>query len=60
MKQCRQCGKTYSDTYRRCPYCGNFSRRDHFSIIKWLRNGFYLMLLIGFIGLLMWMLNHWT
>ena len=57
MKQCRKCGKTYPDIHSRCPYCGNFSRRDYFSIIRWLRDSFYLMLVIASIGLLLWMLK---
>ena len=58
MKQCRQCGKSYSPKFRRCPYCGNYSRRDHFPVIRWLRDGFYLILVFGFIAFLVWMLKY--
>ena len=59
MKRCSFCGKFYSDTLRRCPRCGSFSRSNHWPILKWLRDALYLLLMIGFLGLLMWLVNEW-
>lgn len=59
MKQCSFCGKFYSDELRRCPRCGSYSRRNRLTILRWLRDTIYLLLMIGFLGLLMWLVDEW-